>query len=189
MSTTRRSSALALALTALASGLVLLLSAAPASAHGDGEEAIPARALVLTALTYLANQPPDFMEGAADKMSDALESEDTQGVDLDRVAAAQTALERNDMMAARQLLQSSIEPLTSLATGDDAGTTVVLDPMAGHTDWKWSGVLLGALSVAAILVGTTLAWRLRPAMNLRALRARAGMPPLYARGARGGRTT
>lgn len=158
----------------LVTGLLVLLSAAPASAHGDGEEAIPARTLVLTALTYLANQPPGFMEVATDKIGDALESEDTAGVDLAEVQAAQRAVERDDMMAARELLQASLAPLTGPVTGEDPGTTTLLAPMAGRTQSAWFGAVLAAVAGALILTGTALAWRWRPAMTLGALRVQAG---------------
>lgn len=152
----------------------LLLSASPAAAHGDGEADVPARTLVLTALTYLANQPPGFMDVAYDKVGDALESEEADGVDLAEVEAAQTAMERDDMMAARELLQASLAPLTGPVTGDGSGTTMLLDPMAGRTKWAWSGAVLAVVSAAAIITGAGLARRWRPTMTLRALRLQAG---------------
>lgn len=158
----------------MVTALLVFLTAAPASAHGGGEAAVPARTLVLTALTYLANQPPGYMDVAMDKVGDALESEDADGVDLAQVKAAQKALAGDDMMSARALLQASLRPVMGPVTGADTGTTTVLEPLPGATHWTAADAVVAALAAGGILVGTALAWWWRPPMNLRALRRRVG---------------
>src|SRR6266540_2345982 len=62
------------------------LVAAPALAH-EGEEEVPARTQVQTAVAILRTQP-EQIDLAADRINDATEAEDTEGVDLDLVEQA-----------------------------------------------------------------------------------------------------
>ena len=156
--------------TALVTGLLVLLPAGPALAHGDGDSE-QSRVLVLDALTYLANKPAGYMDVATDKVADALAAPDKEGVDLSQVKAAQGAIENNDMMQARALLQASLTPMTGPVTGEDPGTTKMLDPLTGHTAWNAYQVTLAALSGASLLIGILLARHWRPTRRLRALRA------------------
>lgn len=173
MRTDTRTAHLRRACTAVLTGLLLLLSAAPALAHGGGDSD-QSRVLVLDALTYLANKPANYMDEVTDKVGDALEAPDTAGVNLTKVQAAERALKSNDMMRARSLLQASLNPMTGPVTGEDPGTTTMPDPLSVHTGWNHSGALIGALSAAAaVLGGLVLARRWRPSMPLRALRAQS----------------
>src|SRR5262245_50600445 len=66
-------------------GALTLLVPSAAAAHGD--ESNSAQVLVVDALAYLANQPDGYMDHVADKINDALEAPDTDGVDLAKVTA------------------------------------------------------------------------------------------------------
>src|SRR6266704_8808 len=68
--------------------------AAPASAH-EGEEKVPARTQVAVADAILRTQP-EQMDLAADRINDALEAEDHEGVALNRVKQAKDTLEAGD---------------------------------------------------------------------------------------------
>lgn len=153
-------------------GLFLLLPAAPAVAHGDGDSA-QSRVLVLDALTYLANRPAGYMEEATDKIGDALEAPDQSGVDLADVEAAQQALMSNDMMRARSLLEHSLAPVTGPVTGVDPGTTRMPDPLSAPTTWDSATVLTALFAAVAVLTGLALALRWRPSASLGALRAQS----------------
>lgn len=155
--------------TALVTGLIVLLPAGPALAHGDGDSE-QSRVLVLDALSYLANRPANYMDMTTDKVADALAAPDKSGVDLAKVKAAQDALMNNDMMQTRTLLQQSLSPLTGPVAGEDPGTTTVLDPLAVHPTWTGYEVTLAALSGASLLIGILLARHWRPTKRLRALR-------------------
>lgn len=156
-------------LAALATGLLVLLPVAHALAHGDeGEES---RVLVIDALAYLANEPAGYEDHVADKVGDALEAPDTEGVDLTKLEAAQQALDAGDMAAVRRLLQDSVQPLTGPVTGEETGTTTMLDPLSGHTNWGGSGAVLASLSAVAVLTGLLLGYRWRRRESLRDLRA------------------
>jgi hypothetical protein len=89
--------------------------AAPAAAH-EGENAT-ARTLVETAVAVIRTQP-EQMDVATDKIKDALEADDKEGVDLARVQQAQAALEAGDMPRTELLLEQALgacpgEPVTS----------------------------------------------------------------------------
>src|SRR6266542_1086672 len=72
--------------------------AAPASAH-EGEEEVPARTQVAVADALLRTQP-EQMDLAADRINDALEAEDHEGVDLGRVKQAKDTLDAGDTVLA-----------------------------------------------------------------------------------------
>jgi len=172
--------------------LVVMIIAAPAAAAHGGETTANASEAVRQAIAYIVNDP-DNMEAIADKVGDSLEAEDTSGVDLKLVAKAQAAVEGNHMMRARSLLEqaigarsdmagSNMRPILQvppgsstipLAVGEESGTFVVTDELAGR------GALTGAdmalLVVAAILgvAGVLLSIRLRPTDSIRSLRSQA----------------
>lgn len=88
--------------------LATALALAPiqaASAH-EGEER-PAKTLIEQAIALIRGQP-DQLEAIEDKIHDALEAEDTRGVDLELVERADEALEAGDLHEAQDLLESSI---------------------------------------------------------------------------------
>lgn len=132
----------------------------PAAWAHEGEEPIAARDAVLQALAYIVNTP-DNMDVIADKVAEALEAEETAGVDLAFVEQAQSALEREDMTEARGLLQRAIGAApdgstVTLGVGMATGTSVVTDPMPGRAGLTGADVSLlviaGLLGVAGVLL-------------------------------------
>lgn len=86
--------------------------ASPAIAH-EGEESVPAITDVQEAIAILAEHPGSFppaevAEHAMDKVGDAMESEDTRGVQLDLVQQAKDALDAGLNDDALTLLERSI---------------------------------------------------------------------------------
>jgi hypothetical protein len=99
--------------------LAIAAFAAPAWAH-EGEEKVPARTQVAVADAILRTQP-EQMDLAADRINDALEAEDHEGVDLDRVKQAKDTLEAGDMAKTELLLEQALgacpgQPVTNPAT-------------------------------------------------------------------------
>ncbi len=90
----------------------LAVLASPAVAH-EGEESVPAITDVQEGIAILAEHrssfpPAEVVEHASDKVNDALESNDTNGVRLDLVAQAKDALDAGLMDEALVLLERSI---------------------------------------------------------------------------------
>lgn len=97
-------------ITALALGV--RLGPTVAWAH-EGEENVPAVTDVQEAIAILAEHPAlfpaeDVIDHAMDKVGDALESNDTRGVDLDLVRQAKDALDAGTADEALTLLERSI---------------------------------------------------------------------------------
>src|SRR6266496_3045352 len=86
--------------------LGVLALAVPALAH-EGEEDVPARTQVQVADAILRTQP-EQMDLAADRVNDALEAEDHEGVDLDRVKQAKDAFEAGDTAKTELLLEQAL---------------------------------------------------------------------------------
>ncbi|HYT81161.1 MAG TPA: hypothetical protein VEQ37_18280 [Actinomycetota bacterium] len=91
---------------------VMVGLASPALAH-EGEESVPAITDVQEAIAILAEHTGEFpksevVDHAADKVHDAMDSNDTRGVRLDLVKQADTALEAGRMGEAVTLLERSI---------------------------------------------------------------------------------
>ena len=151
-----------------------VVAAVPASADEPGETDV-GYLLVQQALGHLAHDTSaEGLEVAMEKVSDALETDDQEGVDVAALERAKAALEAEDVEEARRLLQDSIaEALHNRppATGMDSGTIIVRPELEGRSglaaeDW---GFLAAAL--VALLVGAWLALRFRPHDSIRALRA------------------
>jgi hypothetical protein len=100
----RRSRAQQLGLLGLVG--VFLAVTAPALAH-EGEEEVPARTQVQTAVAILRTQP-EQLDLAADRINDATEAEDKDGVDIDRVEQAKKTLEAGDMAKTELLLEQAL---------------------------------------------------------------------------------
>jgi hypothetical protein len=162
------------AVAALVALAVVLVSTAPVFAQGSGESG-KAGDLVRQAIAHIVHDPTNTM-AAAEKINDAKNAADTEGVDMDLVAQAGAALERGDVHQARTLLERSIgarphlsgdDPLPigqtrPLATGAETGINVVTDPLAPHrgmTGGDWAA-LAGLVAVGAL--GVYLALRFRP---------------------------
>ncbi len=163
---------------ALAAVLLGCLSAGPAWA--DEEESQQASVLVEQAIALIANKAGD--ERVAERIRDALAAPDKNRVDLAKVSEAREVIERpgeepGAESQARALLLDSIGgKLPSApqggrpATGAETGTSIILDelrPAAGIRDRGDVAVLI--LALAAILAGTYLARRRRPAHTLHQL--------------------
>jgi hypothetical protein len=165
----------------------------PALAHADETgESDQAKVLVLQAIAMLVNEPDDVM-AVEERIGDALEAPDTEGVDLAMVEQAAAALEDSDLRRTRDLLQSSIgagpylgtgvppsirqtsgEPgAPAYAVGTETGTAVVLDPYRPDRGLNGGETALLIISIAAIAGGVVLAWRVRPADTVRQLRRTA----------------
>jgi hypothetical protein len=149
-------------------GVVALAGAA--LAH-EGEEQVPARTQVAVADAILRTQP-EQLELAADRINDALEAEDHEGVDLDRVKQAKDALAAGDMTKTELLLEQALgacpgQPVTS-PTGVRAKLPQTPCPTPAHelalgrvpVHGTTKPVLLGVGAVLA-LGGLALSWRIR----------------------------
>lgn len=143
-------------------------------ADEHGGDSAEARVLVLNALAYLADRPAGFEEVVEDKIGDALEAPDTEGVDLEKVEAAHEEFEHGDLDATRTLLQDSLEPMMGPVVGNDPGTTIMLDPEKGQTDWGGGGAVIAGLSILLVVIGVVLAVATRPRDSIRALKSRLG---------------
>lgn len=166
---------LAAALVALTSLVGALALSQPALAHGD-DETQEGYLLIQQALGHLAHDTSSKgIDLAMEKVNDALETEDQEGVAVPEVEQGMRALEAGQVDHARTLLQDSITAaLAELprATGYQSGTTVVLSELPGRSglsgqDWA----LLGA-SIALAGVGLVLAYRFRPRDSVAELRRR-----------------
>lgn len=154
-----------------AAAALTLLPAAPALAHGGGD-AKESRVLVLDALSFLANRPAGYEDMVMDKVGDALDAPDKDGVDLAAVTKAQAALKAGDLSATRTLLQSAVLPMDEPVTGEEPGTTAMLDPWDPSVSLGGLDGVLAALSAAALAGGVVLAVRSRPHDSIRVLNTR-----------------
>lgn len=175
---------------AAASAVSVLSLAVPAVAFAHGDEGeVPARESVLQAIAYVVNTPSD-MDMITDKLTDAKESADQEGVDVAEVDQAMQALEKGDMPRVRLLLEESIgarADLTgldvrhvlqvapggstvSLATGEQPGTLIVTDELSGRGSWTGTDSALIGIAAAAAAGGMLLGWRFRPTHSIHQLR-------------------
>jgi len=170
---------------------VILAFVAPAGVAFADEpgESDEAKVLVLQAIALVVNTPDEDM-AIDERIHDALEAPKQEGVDLDLLEQAASALDEGELGEVRDLLQTAIgagpylgtgvpEPIRegsgapgapAYAVGAQTGTAVVLDayePGAGLNGGEW---ILLALSVVALVGGLALSWRLRPADTVRQLR-------------------
>jgi osmotically-inducible protein OsmY len=190
----RRRPRLRRALVLLVSLVGVFAGAGPASAH-EGEEAAAAIDDVRQAIAVIVNKPTD-MDTIEDKIGDALKSKDQDGVDTALVKQAMDALEDNDMVKVRDLLQRAIgaqpdltgtdvrpilqvaegESTVPLATGEQTGTNIVTDELSGRGGLTGADVTLLVLAGLVALAGLIFSVRSRPADTVRALRRRAAAP-------------
>lgn len=157
------------ATTVLLLALTLAFPASAAWAH-EGEEE-PAKTLVKQAIALLRGQP-DQREAIMDKMHDALEAEDTEGVDLDLVEQADAAFEDGQMHESWDLLEEAIgaEPHRIAAgpggvsgsepTGDAPAPVIHERELAGGPRWpssqsNWILLVVAGVSLFAggVVVG------------------------------------
>ena len=144
-------------------------------AHG-GDETQEGYLLVQQALGHLAHDTSsEGIDLAMEKVGDALEAEDQEGVDIPELEDGMRALEEGQVEQARALLQDSIDEAVSglpAATGYETGTSVVTSSLPGRTGLSGQdlGLLAGSFAVAGL--GLVLAYRFRPRDSVRALRGR-----------------
>jgi hypothetical protein len=164
-------------------------------AHGDGETT-KAGELVRQAIALIVNTPRDTM-AIEDKITDALDSPDTEGVNLDLVKQAKDAFDAGDLHQVRALLEVSIgaqphlsdtdvrpigetaSPATGadtaaavrLVTGEETGTNVVVDPLEARRSFDAGTWLVLTTAIAVALAGVALAVRFRPPVSLRSMRS------------------
>lgn len=152
-----------------------LVGAAPATADEPGESTI-AHHLVREALALIVNTPGN-MEAVREKVGDALEVEDQEGVDIALVRQADDALAAGDMHKARALLERSIgarphvgasdvAPIGEvsehrMAVGSEPGDAPILDPL-DTSDIQGGDTAAIATGAIVALAGILLGWRWRP---------------------------
>jgi len=88
---------------------MIALALAPTSAAiaHEGEEEVPALELTQQAIAIIRSQP-ELMDQIEDRIADAIESEDAEGVDIEQVEAAQEAFDDGDMVQTELLLEQAI---------------------------------------------------------------------------------
>ena len=189
-----RSSGRGLAVALLALGLLV---AGSGTAVANEEETEEANLLVLQSVALIANGAP--VDAVTERIEDALAAPDPSGTDLDKVedalALVQPGAAQADLEEARQILVSAIDlrfasgygsvpgprqigqDESPYATGDQTGTTAVLDelkPARGVSDG--GDVVLLVLAVLAMAAGLVLAHRWRPPDTIAQLRHRMTRP-------------
>ena len=163
----------ALAVAALL--LTLLAGMQPAVADEPGESTV-ASELVRQAIALIVNTP-DNMEAVEEKIGDALEVDDQEGVDLALVRRAAESLEGGDLHKTRVLLERSIgaqphmgatdvAPIGEvsqghMAGGAEAGEAPILDPL-DTSDVDGSDAVAITVGAVLLLVGVFLGLRWRP---------------------------
>jgi len=169
----RRMAAVALTLWLLAA------LALPARADEPGESD-QASVLVRQGIALIVNTPDD-MEAIEDKIKDAQEVQNKEGVKIELVEQAGEAFEQGDMHQTRSLLEQSIgarphlgggdvPPVRetssletgTLATGEQTGTNVAIDPLEPDRGLDGGAWAMLAVSLGLVLLGAWLALRWRP---------------------------
>lgn len=153
----------------------ILVGAVPAAADEPGESTV-AHHLVREAIALIVNTPGN-MDAVREKVGDALEVKDQQGVDISLVRQADKALAKGDMHEARALLERSIgarphrgtsdvAPIGEvsqhqMARGGEPGDAPILDPLdTGDIDGGDAAAV--AVGATLALLGLLLGWRWRP---------------------------
>lgn len=88
-------------------GLLVVIPAGPAMAHGDEEGDVTAKELVEQAIAILQSQP-DEMGPIDERLAGALEDDEVEGVDLDLVRQAQASFDAGDVAKTLGLLARAI---------------------------------------------------------------------------------
>lgn len=152
-----------------------LVAIAPTPAWADGDEGTTrAYDFVRQAIALIVNTPEDN-SAITDKISDAIDAEDSVGVQIGLVHQARQALTNGDRHRARALLEQSIgarvhssttDPVPigrpAPVTGRDTGTIIPVDAMAGRGALGVGDWALLALVTVVGLGGVALSLRLRP---------------------------
>lgn len=167
--------------------------AAPVASSDEGNPSSEGYLLVQQALGHLVHDPADIGP-ALEKIDAALAAPDQDGVAVAELQQAQAALQAGNAAEGRALLQGSIEAALSTlkpATGDETGTTVVLDPLPSRGGLTGADGAVLTVSVLAVLTGLWLAYVFRPHESIRELRLllawkhrRQDLPPQHERSRR-----
>jgi len=152
----------------------ILFAVSPAAAD-EPEESTVASELVRQAIALIVSTPGN-MALIEDKVGDAVEVDDQEGVDVRLVREAAEALGREDLHEARALLERSIGARSHLgatdvapigevsqgpmARGAEAGDAAILDPL-DTSDVDGGDTTAIAIGVALVLAGAFLGWRWR----------------------------
>jgi len=157
-----------------------VIMAAPAQAHGD-DETQEGYVLVQQALAHLAHETnAEGIDLAMEKVDDALETDDQEGVDVAEVKQAKVAVEAGQVEHARALLEDSIADAIAakpLATGYGSGTGLVPDRLDGRGPLDGADWFVLGLSVAVSGLGVWLSIKYRPHESMSALRMLLGTTP------------
>ncbi len=162
--------------------VIALVAFAPlavtASADAHDDETEEGYLLVQQALGHLAHDSgPEGVELALEKVGDAQESEDQDGVDVALLEQGGLALEAAEVEQGRALLQESITEAVAdlpLATGYETGTGVVAPELPGRDALQAGDWVVLVLSVLVGGVGAWLSVRYRPGDTVAELRRRLG---------------
>lgn len=168
LSAGRTCAALLLACLVLVGGA----SVAPPASADMADPSSEGYLLVQQALGHLVHDPAE-VGPVLEKIDAALAAPDQEGLSVSELQQAKDALQAGNTAQGRTLLQESITAALSTlkpATGDQTGTTVVLEPLPPRgsltgADWGFLTV-----SMLAILTGLVLAYVFRPHENVRELR-------------------
>lgn len=151
------------ALLAVVGALALALGAMPTAWAHEGEEDVGAIDNVQEAIALIRSQP-ELMDLIEDRIGDAIESEDADGVDIAKVEEAEKTFEDGDMIQTELLLEQAIgacpgqpvvdpqgirmpEPITSPCPAPAHLTAIDRVPVAG-TD-RFVLVAFAALAIVA----------------------------------------
>ncbi len=150
-----------------------LLFPSSAWAHG-GDETKEGYLLVQQALGHLAHATKSQgIMPAMEKIDNTLMAKDQEGVNITEVQQAKIALEAGQIKQAQVLLQDSISQAISQfkpATGEQTGTTIVLNPLPGRGDLTTTDWVFLIVSILLLFLGLVLAWTFRPPENIGELR-------------------
>lgn len=165
--------------------LMLVVPSSPASAHGD-DETTEGYLLVQQALGHLAHDTSaEGIALAMEKVQDALETKDQEGVSVAELQQGMAALEAGDAVHARTLLQDSIKVALAeqpRATGNETGTRLIIPELEGRSGFGGQEWLFLLVSVVAVVAGISLAYLFRPHDSIGVLRSLLGTPPPEADG-------
>ena len=138
--------------------LAVAALATPAAAH-EGEESVPALTQVQVAVAILRTQP-ELVDLAADRINDATEAEDKDGVDIDRVEQAKIALEAGDMAKTELLLEQALGACPGQPVTNPAGVRAKLPqtpcPTPAHELALGRVPLHGAAKPTLLAIGAVL---------------------------------
>lgn len=159
-----------------AMGLLVTFASAPAAWGHEEGETTEGYLLVQQALGHLAHDTSmSGIDLAMEKVGDALETEDQEGVDVAELEQGMAVLETGDIGQARILLQDSIEQATAAlpqATGMQTGTHEVALELPGRPELRAQDWVLLAASALTLVLGAWLVFLFRPPDTVRALRTR-----------------